>query len=89
MRAVGIEPEQAMLRKPLAMRYADGSGLSFPKLPAPLDALAGIASASGWSLSERAALLARAVRWRVQGFRCADTATVADICNGLPQRLMD
>lgn len=89
MRAVGIEPEQAMLRKPLAMRYADGSGLSFPKLPAPLDALAGIASASGWSLRERAALLARAVRWRVQGFRCADTATVADICSGLPQRLFD
>lgn len=89
MHAVGIAPEQAMLRKPLAMRYADGSGLSFPKLPAPLDALAGIASASGWSLRERAALLARAVRWRVQGFRCADTATVADICSGLPQRLMD
>ena len=89
MRVVGAAPEHALLRRPLAMRYADGSGLSFPNLPAPLDALVGIASARGWSLRERAALLARALRWRIQGFRCADQATVADICNGLPKRLLD
>ena len=89
MRDVGLNPEQLLLRKPLAMRYADGSGLSFPRWPAPLDALAGIASASGWTWSERAALLRRAIRWRLQGFRCAETATVADVCAGLPARLMD
>lgn len=89
MRAVGVAPEQALLRRPLAMRHADGSGLSFPELPAPLDALVGIVSARGWSLRERAALLGRALRWRLQGFRCADAATVADICSGLPNRLLD
>lgn len=89
MRAVGVAPEQALLRRPLAMRHADGSGLSFPELPAPLDALVGIVSARGWSLRERAALLGRALRWRLQGFRCADAATVADICRGLPNRLLD
>ena len=89
MRAVGQAPEQLLLRKPLAMRFADGSGLSFPRWPAPLDALAGIASAKGWTLAERAALLHRAVRWRLQGFRCAETATVADVCASLPARLMD
>ncbi|QXZ11381.1 hydroxysqualene dehydroxylase HpnE [Comamonas sp. Y33R10-2] len=89
MKVVGVEPEAALLRKPLAIRYANGSGIRFPKLPAPLDALVGIASASGWSLGERAALLTRAVRWRLQGFRCADQATVADICNGLPKRLLN
>ena len=60
MRIVGATPEQALLRRPLAMRYADGNGLSFPDLPAPLDALIGIATANGWSLRERAALLGRA-----------------------------
>lgn len=30
MRVVGAAPEHALLRRPLAMRYADGSGLSFP-----------------------------------------------------------
>ena len=89
MRSVNMDPDLHLLRRPLAMRYADGSGLSFPKLPAPLDALVGIASASGWTWGERAALLGRAVRWRVQGFRCADTATVADVCHGLPRRLLD
>ena len=89
MRTIGLQPDELLLRKPLTMRYANGSGLSFPQLPAPLDAVAGIACASGWSLGERAALLARAVRWRLQGFRCAETATVADVCHGLPQRLMD
>ena len=88
MRAVGLDPEQLLLRKPLAMRYADGSGLSFPNWPAPLDALAGIVCAKGWTVAQRAALLSRAIRWRLQGFRCADTATVADVCAGLPARLM-
>ncbi|GGH62367.1 amine oxidoreductase [Comamonas phosphati] len=89
MRAVGVRESDGLLRQPLAMRYADGSGLIFPHLAAPLDALVGIARASGWTLGERLALLARALRWRVQGFRCAPTATVADLCQGLPRRLLD
>nr|WP_249343568.1 hydroxysqualene dehydroxylase HpnE [Delftia sp. PE138] len=88
MREVGVDPERALHRQPMALPYADGSGLRFPDWPAPLDALAGIATARGWSLGERAALLARAVRWRLAGFRCAAEATVADLCTGLPQRLI-
>ncbi|MDC5504124.1 hypothetical protein NRA38_18235, partial [Acinetobacter baumannii] len=88
MREVGVDPERALHRQPMALPYADGSGLRFPDWPAPLDALAGIATARGWSLGERAALLARAVRWRLAGFRCAAEATVADLCTGLPQRLV-
>lgn len=88
MREVGVDPERALHRQPMALPYADGSGLRFPDWPAPLDALAGIATARGWSLGERAALLARAVRWRLAGFRCAPQATVADLCAGLPQRLV-
>lgn len=89
MRQLGLDPDELLLRKPLTLRYANGHGLSFPALPAPLDALAGIACASGWSLRERAALLTRAMRWRLQGFRCAEQATVADVCQGFPGRLMD
>lgn len=89
MRAVGISETDGLLRQPLAMRYADGSGLAFPRLPAPLDALIGIAGARGWTLRERLALLMRALRWRLQGFRCESTATVADLCRGLPRRLLN
>jgi hypothetical protein len=63
MRVVGVAPEQALLRRPwpCACRWQRPE---LPELPAPLDALVGIASASGWSLRERAALLGRALRWR-------------------------
>ncbi|WP_417283980.1 hydroxysqualene dehydroxylase HpnE [Comamonas sp.] len=88
MRSVGVSAEQALLRKPLTLPYADGNGLRFPALPAPLDALAGIACARGWTPGQRWALLARAVRWRLQGFTCAPAATVADVCQGLPEPLM-
>ena len=88
MREVGVDPATALHRQPMALPYADGSGLRFPDWPAPLDALAGIATARGWSLGERAALLARAMRWRLSGFRCAAEATVADLCTGLPPRLV-
>ncbi|WP_027014823.1 hydroxysqualene dehydroxylase HpnE [Comamonas composti] len=89
MRSVGVDPEQALLRKPLTLRYADGSGLGFPDWPAPLDALAGIACARGWSAGQRLALLTRAARWRFAGFECEESTTVAQLCNGLPQRLLD
>ena len=58
MQAIDLQPEQLMLRKPddAPCRW-QRPGL--PRLPAPLDALVGIACASGWTLGERA-VLARA-----------------------------
>ncbi|MDA8454112.1 hydroxysqualene dehydroxylase HpnE [Acidovorax sp. GBBC 3334] len=88
MRLVGVDPDEALLRMPLALVFPDGSGLRFPDVPPPWDALWGIASARGWSASERAALLGRAARWRLSGFRCAPQATVAQLCEGLPARLL-
>ena len=86
MERVGIHAEAAFTQVPLSMRYPDGSGIRFPDWPTPWDALWGIASARGWSLAERAQLLARATRWRLQGFDCAPKATVADLCAGLPEQ---
>jgi len=88
MRVVGVDPKEALLRLPLALIFPDGTGLTLPDAPPPWDALAGIARARGWSLKERAALLAVAFRWRRAGFRCAAHATVADLCTGLSERLM-
>jgi len=88
MRTVGVDPEQALLRLPLTLRFPDGGGLALPDAAPPWDALAGIARARGWSVRERAALLARAARWRRAGFGCAPQASVADLCAGLPARLV-
>lgn len=88
MQQVGVESDAAFTKLPLSMRYPDGSGIQFPDLPQPWDALIGIGGARGWSLAERAQLLARATRWRLQGFQCPASASVADLCAGLPARLL-
>ena len=88
MQAVGVAPEHALLRLPLALVFADGTGLALPDAPPPWDALAGIARARGWSMGERLALLARAARWRRTGFACPSGTSVATLCAGLPERLL-
>ncbi len=88
MRRVGIDPAAALLRLPLTLRFADGTGVRLPDLPAPLDAIAGVLTARGWSWPERAALLRTARHWRRHGFRCDEGLSVAQLCAPLPPRLM-
>ncbi|GAA6120060.1 hydroxysqualene dehydroxylase HpnE [Acidovorax sp. FG27] len=87
MRSVGVAESPALLRMPLALPYADGTGLRLPDLPPPWDALVGIGRARGWSWGERWALLRTAAAWRLGGFTCAPQATVAQLCAHLPVRL--
>ena len=88
MRDVGVDVENALLRLPLSLRFADGGGLKLPRLPAPLDLLVGILTANGWTWRDKSSLLRTAVRWRLAGFRCAERTTVADLCTGLTPRVM-
>lgn len=89
MTTVGVDPEQALLRLPLAMRFPDGSGLQWPDIAPPWDAALGILRARGWSWGERLALLRRAQRWQRARFVCAADASVATLCEGLPPRLSE
>jgi len=97
MRQVGIDVERALHRLPLALRFPDGSGLSLPSLPAwldratrriaPLDVLAGVLGARGWSWQDKRSLLATSTRWQRMGFACAEADTVADLCATLTPRV--
>ncbi len=89
MRSVGVDESTALLRLPLALPHADGTGLALPDAAPPWDALWGIARARGWSPGERWALLRTAAAWRLRGFRCAPEASVAQLCAHLPRRLQD
>jgi hydroxysqualene dehydroxylase len=88
MRDVGVDPERVLLRLPLRLRFPDGGGLSLPAWPAPLDAIAGIMLAGGWSLQDRLALVRTSLRWRQQGFQCAPALAVRELCDALPPRVM-
>ena len=88
MRELGVEPGQVLLRTPLQLRFADGGGLALPRLPAPLDLLAGILRARGWNWRDKTSLLRAALAWRLAGFRCDAQASVAQLCAGLTPRVV-
>jgi squalene-associated FAD-dependent desaturase len=93
MQRVGVDLDQALLSLPLALPYPDGSGLQMPawaaRWPAPFDALAAITRASGWSWGERLSLVRASLGWQRSGFACTPSLTVAQLCAGLPARVMD
>lgn len=83
MRTVGADPATHLQRLPLDLRFADGEGLALPMWPSPLDALAGIATARGWTWADRWSLLRASVGWQLAGFQCAPGTSVADLCRNL------
>ncbi len=83
MRTVGVDPEATLLRLPLTLLFPDGDGLALPDWPSPLDALAGIATAGGWTWADKWSLLRAATGWQLGGFACAPQTSVADLCSTL------
>lgn len=88
MERVGVDVDSAVLRLPLALVFPDGSGIRLPRLPTPLDALAGILGARGWSWQDKVSLMRTAAGWQWRGFECPSAATVASLCGALKQRVM-
>lgn len=87
MRKVGVDPRQVLLRLPLTLRFPGGDGLALPSWPAPWDAVAGIATARGWRLQDKLALLRASAGWQLARFSCGPEASVADLCRGLTPRV--
>lgn len=87
MRLVDVNPQRALRRLPLTLRFRDGSGLALRDGRAPWDALAGIVLARGWRWRDRLALLRCAIGWRLGGFHCPPGSTVAQLCAALPAKL--
>lgn len=87
MRQVGVDPDTALLRQPLALCYPDGRGLALPD-GAPIPAfLRGVLAMPGYSFRERLGLLRAATGWMLSGFRCHPALSVAELCRGLPPRV--
>ena len=88
MRELGIDPAAVLHRMQLRLRFADGSGLAVPAgWPPPLDLLAGILGARGWTWRDKAALLRNALAWRAGGFLCDPRTSVDQLCEGLTPRV--
>jgi squalene-associated FAD-dependent desaturase len=88
MGELGVNIEASLLRLPLTMQFPDGDGIRFAKLPAPLDALAGILTARGWTWLDKYSLLKISTGWQIRRFQCAPQESVADLCRSLAPRVM-
>lgn len=92
MQQVGVPLSGSLLALPLGLPFPDGSGLQTPawasRWPGTLALLAAMATARGWSWSDRLALIRVAARWQRQGFACAPSDTVARLCDGLTAQVM-
>ena len=88
MAELGVDINQALHRMPLTLLSPDGSGLKLPNLPAPFDALVGIARAKGWSWADKLSLLKTATVWQLQKFNCNPALSVADLCRKVSPRIM-
>jgi squalene-associated FAD-dependent desaturase len=88
MQLVGVDTQAVLQRLPLTLKFPDGAGLQLPRLPVPLDVLAGILRNSGWPLPERLGLLRAALGWKLRGFECQAQLSVADLCRKLGPHVM-
>ena len=80
MRTVGLNPDALLQRIPLDLRFADGQGISLPNWPLPLNMLAGLGLAQGWTLKDKVSLIQAAWGWQRAGFECDPAWTVAQLC---------
>ena len=85
MRQVGADPPALLLRRPLVLRYPDGAGLALPAGPPLLAFVRAVLAAQGWRMSQRLNLLRAAGGWMRDGFACAASLTVQQLCQALPQ----
>ncbi len=84
MQRLGVDPEQALKRLPLALPYPGEPGLRL-RPGSPLIAfMRGVLAHRGWPLSARLGLLMAAGGWLARGFRCDARLGVAELCAGLP-----
>jgi hydroxysqualene dehydroxylase len=83
MSAVGIKPDEYLLRMPMELNFPDGVKLSLPRWPAPLHVLAGIAYADGLTRDDKLAFMKASLSWRSMKWRCDERLTVAQLTQEL------
>ena len=88
MTLLGVDPDQALLRLPLRLRYPRHEGLRLPPGLPLLSFARGVLQHSGWPLSAKLKLLSTAGRWLLQRFNCAPELSVAQLCASLPPSVM-
>ena len=89
LRDLGVQEDAVLHRLPLLLVDGRGRGLRLPKGPsAALSFLGALGAHPDWSVGDKLRVLRALIGWRLAGFRCGPDQTVADLCRGLPARVM-
>lgn len=89
MKQVGVRTTLSLLRGPLRLVYADGTGLHLEPGHPALALMKGILRYPGWTWPERLSLVRAAAGWALRGYRCAPHLTVAELCAPLRPRVRE
>ena len=85
MRDVGVDVERALLRVPLRVTYADGSGFALsPSGPRLLAAVGALLGARGFGAVDKFSAIAMSIAWRLRAFHCAPSLTVDGLMRRAP-----
>lgn len=87
MQAVGIHPDDVLLRLPLQMRYPGSDGMDFitPRLPAPLHMLVGLLRAKGLAREDKLALARFTTTARWMDWQLNNDCSVAELLERFDQ----
>ena len=89
MRQVGVDPDESLLRLPLALHRADGARLQLQHGAAVPAFMLAVLRCQAWTWAERLHLLSVCGQWAAAGFRCQPDRSVAELCHGLPATVRD
>ncbi|MFL6696260.1 MAG: hydroxysqualene dehydroxylase HpnE [Vitreoscilla sp.] len=85
MREVGVDVDQALLRMPLSVTYADGAGFTLaPTGPRLLAAVGALLGARGFGAIDKVSAIAMSLAWQARGFRCPPALTVDALLRRAP-----
>ena len=85
MRDVGADVEQALLRVPLRVTCADGTGFALPPSgPRLVAAARALLGASGFGVLDKLSAVAMSLQWQWRGFRCPASLTVDELLRRVP-----
>ncbi len=86
MRTVGADPDELLMRLPLALLDPVGKGLRLTSGNPVVAFVRAVLALRDWPLADRLKLLREAALWGLKGFACGPGDTVADLCCRLPVR---
>lgn len=89
LNSLGLSQETLFRRSPLQLTDAAGQGLRLPSGPPQLTFTWAVLRARHWPWAARFSVLRGCLGWALTGFRCRESLTVRELCQGMHRQPYD